>query len=1063
MNKINLIRAIPEQGQLVEVRGRRFAVMNVQSSSLPCNPMETGFLKPQHLLTLASVEDDGFGEELEVIWELEVGAGIFEERALPIPDGFDKAETLDGFLDAVRWGAASSADVRNVQSPFRSGIDIEDYQLDPVVRSLQMPRVNLLIADDVGLGKTIEAGLVAQELTLRQRARRILIICPSALQIQWQEQMRDKFGLDFRIVNSDLMKQLRRSRGLHVNPWSHFPRLITSIDFIKRDRPLRLMRDILPAEGESIYPRKFDLLIVDEAHNIAPSGGGNYAIDSQRTATIRILSPHFEHKLFLTATPHNGYPESFTSLLELLDCQRFARGIPPDQKQLQVVMIRRLKPELPPKWDGTPRFPQRQLEALSVAYSSEEHQVNTALNRYTQLRREGATDKVEQTATEFVLKLLKKRLFSCPSAFLTTLEAHQQSLINATRRSRQSLTRHNVGILRRQLDAVEEEFADDEVYEESTEEALEVTTSLFRPLTGEEQALLNFMRDCAEKASQKPDSKAKELIKWLNTYIRPQQKWSGERVIIFTEYRATQKWLYEILAGQGLTQDERLMTLYGGMNSEEREKVKAAFQASPEISQVRILLATDAASEGLDLQNYCSKLIHYEIPWNPNRMEQRNGRIDRHGQKANQVNVYHFVGKSYSEQTIEGVKPGDLDGDLEFLMRAVLKVNNIREDLGKVGPVIASQVEEAMLGKRVNLDTSKAEKESEPVRRLLKFERKIRDQIEKLKEQLDETRSNLRLNPENIQKVVEVGLELAQQPALRKVKIQKGKENNDGRHEEIEAFELPPLKGSWAVCAEGLKHPHTGEIRPLVFDPDLAQGRDDVVLAHLNHRLVQMCLRLLRSQVWSRGGAKKLHRVTCKVIASNILDAPAVIAYGRLVILGSDQQRLHEEVITAGGIIKEGRFNRLNVSKISQVLNSAFVGEVADSMKESLVSLWDSYKEPLSKSLEVRMNERTTSLQKQLQERCEKEINDITAILEELKNNIEREIKESQQPVQLELFTDPEKEQFERNRSSLQMRLEQIPDEIKQETTLIEKRFSAPTPRLFPLAITFLIPQKMAK
>ncbi len=109
------------------------------------------------------------------------------------------------------------------------------------------------------------------------------------------------------------------------------------------------------------------------------------------------------------------------------------------------------------------------------------------------------------------------------------------------------------------------------------------------------------------------------------------------------------------------------------------------------------------------------------------------------------------------------------------------------------------------------------------------------------------------------------------------------------------------------------------------------------------------------------------------------------------------------------------------------------------------------------------MNERTTSLQKQLQERCDKEINDITAILEELKNNIEREIKESQQPVQLELFTDTEKEQFERNRSSLQMRLEQIPDEIKQEIALIKKRFSAPTPRLFPLAITFLIPQKMAK
>lgn len=118
------------------------------------------------------------------------------------------------------------------------------------------------------------------------------------------------------------------------------------------------------------------------------------------------------------------------------------------------------------------------------------------------------------------------------------------------------------------------------------------------------------------------------------------------------------------------------------MKSEDREQVKAAFQASPDISPVRILLATDAASEGLDLQNFCSRLIHYEIPWNPNRMEQRNGRIDRHGQKAKEVRVYHFVGKDYQHNATTGLRPGELEGDLEFLMRAALKINNIREDLG---------------------------------------------------------------------------------------------------------------------------------------------------------------------------------------------------------------------------------------------------------------------------------------------------------------------------------------------------------------------------------------------
>lgn len=124
--------------------------------------------------------------------------------------------------------------------------------------------------------------------------------------------------------------------------------------------------------------------------------------------------------------------------------------------------------------------------------------------------------------------------------------------------------------------------------------------------------------------------------------------------------------------------------------------------------------------EGLNLQNYCSRLIHYEIPWNPNRMEQRNGRVDRHGQKAAEVQVYHFVGAGFAQAQMSG-KVGALEADLEFLMRAALKVETIREDLGKVGPVIAAQVEEAMLGKRRGLDTTQAEREAEPVRRLLKF------------------------------------------------------------------------------------------------------------------------------------------------------------------------------------------------------------------------------------------------------------------------------------------------------------------------------------------------------
>ncbi len=229
------IKTIPESGQLVTIRGRRFCVTDVCTSISSVNIVQSRQTAQHHLVKLKSVEDDDLGSELEVIWELEIDAATYETRELPFPEGFDSADRLDAFLDAVRWGAVSSADVRNVQSPFRSGIDLEDYQLDPVVRAIQMPRVSLLIADDVGLGKTIETGLVAQEMILRQRVQKILVVCPSSLQVQWQQQMRDKFGLDFRIVSSELMKQLRRNRGIHVNPWTHYPRLITSIDFLKRD------------------------------------------------------------------------------------------------------------------------------------------------------------------------------------------------------------------------------------------------------------------------------------------------------------------------------------------------------------------------------------------------------------------------------------------------------------------------------------------------------------------------------------------------------------------------------------------------------------------------------------------------------------------------------------------------------------------------------------------------------------------------------------------------------------------------------------------------------------
>jgi SNF2 family DNA or RNA helicase len=195
----------PSIGQVVRIRQRLYVVSQIVVSSLAESIISSkARTQPQHLISLNAIEDDALGETLQIVWELEPGTQIIEKSELPTVDGFDEPQRLEAFLDSVLWGAVSQADRKVLQAPFRSGIDLENYQLSPLVRSIQMPRTSLLIADDVGLGKTIEAGLVTQELIIRNRARRVLIICPAGLLIHWREQMRDKFGLEFRVVDSQL-------------------------------------------------------------------------------------------------------------------------------------------------------------------------------------------------------------------------------------------------------------------------------------------------------------------------------------------------------------------------------------------------------------------------------------------------------------------------------------------------------------------------------------------------------------------------------------------------------------------------------------------------------------------------------------------------------------------------------------------------------------------------------------------------------------------------------------------------------------------------------------------
>ncbi|XKK40110.1 DISARM system SNF2-like helicase DrmD [Nocardiopsis sp. ARC36] len=381
------------------------------------------------MVTLQSIQEGRYGETLDVLWEVEPGRKLLPSGSLPDVSGIapDRPEQLAAFLDAVRWSAVTSADVRSLQAPFRSGVAIEDYQLEPVSRALGAPRVNLLLADDVGLGKTIEAGLVAQELLLRNRTQRIMIVCPAGLTLKWKEEMAEKFGLDFTIVDSECAAAVRREYGSAANPFKVHRLTIVSLPWLRGAKAQRLMDEVLPADGPG-YPRAFDLLILDEAHHVAPAAPKQvYAVDSQQTKLMRKLAPHFTHRLFLSATPHNGYQQSFTALLEILDDQRFARGVDPDASAVSDTVVRRLKREVEND-DGSPRFLERVTKELQVAYPDGEREIHALLTRFAELRRAKLTTRKGRRATDLVTLLLKKRLFSSPAAFAHTVGVYQETL-----------------------------------------------------------------------------------------------------------------------------------------------------------------------------------------------------------------------------------------------------------------------------------------------------------------------------------------------------------------------------------------------------------------------------------------------------------------------------------------------------------------------------------------------------------------------------------------------------------------------------------------------------------
>ncbi|HZM84907.1 MAG TPA: DISARM system SNF2-like helicase DrmD [Candidatus Limnocylindrales bacterium] len=1032
-------------GALVAVRGQRWVISDVEAA------------EHSHLVSLQSVEDGRYGETLDVIWEVEPGRRVLPSGSLPdvVEHGFDPPERLVSFLDAVRWSAVTSADVKTLQAPFRSGVAIEDYQLEPVARAVDAPRVNLLLADDVGLGKTIEAGLVAQELLLRHRGRRVMIVCPAGLTIKWRDEMAEKFGLDFTVIDAERCAVVRRTHGSAANPFEVYPLSIVSLPWLRGQKAQRLLDEVLPPDGPS-YPRTFDLLILDEAHHVAPSAPKQvYAVDSQQTKLIRRLAPHFTHRLFLSATPHNGYQASFTALLEILDNQRFARGVQPNKAAVRDTVVRRLKRDIL-NVDGTPRFPQRLAQAIPVSYPDDERQVHDLLKEFAALRRKRLTSQRGRRATDLVTLLLKKRLFSSPAAFAHTVGVYMETLRGRPSTAAPLPAGDEVP---EWLEDFFDEIAtyDDEQLAEAEDDALGRTRPMQPDATGEEIALLERMERWALAHEAQPDAKARALITYLQAVCQPDgTHWTNERVVVFTEYRDTQLWLAELLRQEGLA-GKALAQLHGGIDTEDREQLRLAFQADPTESPVRILLATDAASEGIDLQRHCHRLVNYDIPFNPNKLEQRIGRIDRYGQTQT-PDVRHFVGTGW------GRAVDSYEADLEFLSRVATKVARMEEDLGKVNAVLAAAVQRRMLGEVVESDVDTAGG-PEPD---LPAESNVGEQARQLRKNLDETVAELDITPAAVKRVVDTALELARQQPLRR--------HIDDKHLVDGLFMVPPLTGSWQRATAGLteklqRDDEPPRQLPITFDSEVAKGRDGIVLAHLGHPLVAMSTRLLRAAVSNSDIG--LHRVTAVVSDDPALEDVLVGAFSRFVLVGADGVRLHEEVLYAGGWAPEqGRFRRLeNLGTLKGILDRALATGIPASapVQNRLVARWPRVVDGLLAAIEWRSSTRQESLERKLIQRRDAEQARITANLEQFAATLRGELAKDDAEAENALFsraeagkTKEELAQFRRDRQSWRDRLDGLTAERDRELEAIADRYRDPKPHSFPVAVIFVVPRREA-
>lgn len=555
---------------------------------------------------------------------------------------FDPEYKFDLLTRATQLSLAFEYD--HLLSLSNSRTNLEPYQVECVHKVINSFQQRFLIADDVGLGKTVEAGMILKELEARNRARRVLIVSPASLTRQWQRELREKFDEQFWIYNSEKIKELKKSLPKDMNIWEYENRVITSIDFAKQ-------KHVLP----ELERARWDLIIFDEAHKLSVDPDGS---QTERYKLAKVLADKTENILLLSATPHKGDRMAFWKLIQLLDPYLFKDMGHITPEKLNTVMVRRGKDRLINE-DGSKVFKPRNVVPVPITFTKEEMDLYRAVTDY--VREEYNLAKgMGNKAYGFAMVILQKRMVS---SFYALKKSLQNRLNNLKNPPQEQITEDD---LRR----YQEFLKDPDALEDYEREMLEGKfATLAVPLDPEGREIeikkLEQLIGLAERI--RTDSKALTLKTFVDKLFKERPE---EKLLIFTEYRDTLEYLRDHVLSD---YKDRITEIHGEVPMNVRQEREKLFK-----DHMNIMLATDAAGEGINLQ-FCHIMFNYELPWNPNRLDQRIGRLHRYGQKR-EVYVHNLLVKDTRE------------GDIFLLLQD--KVTQIEKDLGgKLSEVLGNLTE----------------------------------------------------------------------------------------------------------------------------------------------------------------------------------------------------------------------------------------------------------------------------------------------------------------------------------------------------------------------------------